>query len=454
MINPRFRTNCLALLLAAPLMGCGAKGSDIKVGSVEVSSLAGWKSECVGRWWVNLPEPIDVGASTVVLEASKFTPRKYPEFRNFTPLALKDFTRSRGKVFIGPVGFSESVPMGALEVPKDYWWRKSGDAATPFDVITSLADGYAYRWVGYPASEQKPVDIHYTPNSIAWATNGMFMVSKLLPGDDRARIFWKDIDQVPRPEHFSEAEKNPPMPPDQLPLAQEVMNKLWPRYSPRKPGQSPQGPGICTPHGFFADPTDSTERDTGVGISFVDPRFANLALHVEISTRMPHLETGLIPSEDIRQAMTPWEAAEEIAKENKKRCRPQQGTSSRDILGCSLAGATGIDSHWDVQYIKLANGQEARVMTVIYIGAFNDYKEYEVIVETAGKRGSVKEPRIVVTAEGYGSLSKEPPFTGKKPPPVEDAFKLAVAVAKSLRPREEAVDPQKPVADTWVKFRP
>lgn len=446
MINPRMRMNCLALLLAVPLIGCGAKGSDIKVESVEVSSLAGWTPECVGRWWVNVPEPIDLGASY-------FRGGDSPRFRDYSGSALKEFTSARGKVFIGPVGFSESVPLAELEVPKDYVWRKSGDATTAFDVIAQLAASNAYRWAGYPTKQQKPVDIHYTASSIAWATNGMFMVSKLLSGDDRARIFWKDIKQVSRPEHFSEAEKNPPMPADQLPLAQEVMNKLWPRYSPRKPGQSPQGPGICTPHGFFADPPDSTERDSGVGISFVDPRFANLALHVEISTRMPHLETGLIPSEDIRQAMTPWEAAEEIAKENKKRCRPQQGTSSRDILGCSLAGATGIDSHWDVQYIKLANGQEARVMTVIYIGAFNDYKEYEVIVETAGKRGAVAEPRIVVTAEGYGSLSQEPPFRGKKPPPVQEAFKLAVAIAKSLRPRDEAIDTRRPVVDSFAKFR-
>lgn len=100
-----------------------------------------------------------------------------------------------------------------------------------------------------------------------------------------------------------------------------------------------------------------------------------------------------------------------MAKELKDNCRCLQGTSSQHIFAtCACACATGIDNHWPVPYMKLANGQEARVLAITYPGAINKYKVCEVIVETAGRNASVGEPRIVVNAEGFGKLPVEAPF--------------------------------------------
>ncbi|MFT3721021.1 hypothetical protein [Pseudorhodoferax sp.] len=287
-----------------------------------------------------------------------------------------------------------------------------------------------------------------------WAGPGRFQIGIHVPEDQRGRFYWKDKSQerATMPADGERADSDSP-PPSQEPLAREVLAKLVPRYSIRQPGQMPGCPGICTPHGFFADPAGGTERDSRVSVSFVDPRYANLVLHVDIKTRMPHTETALIPTEDIRQAITPWDAAEEMARESKKRCRAQQGTASRDLFGCSFAGATGISDHWDVQYLKLANGQEARAMAITYPGSINNYTVYEVIIETAGKKGSVTEPRIVVRAEGIGKLADDKAFHGKEPPPLKEAFNLAMTLARSLRPRPQAIDPAAPVVDPWARFR-
>jgi hypothetical protein len=424
------RQRLAAAILALPVAagGCGARVPDVKVDAQAYSQPQGWQTECIGRWLIDVPAPVDFGASY-------FTTGSYAEFFDYTVPALRDSIRARGGVSVGPVAFTESVPLVER---------------VPFNDSTLSGLRYmAMRLSQYHFSRDYPEDaykrlLERTDVQSAWAGPGRFQIGFHSPEDQRGRFYWKDRTQ---------ARAEPPKEPSAEPLAREVLAKLVPRYAVRKPGQTPQGPGVCTPHGFFADPAASTELDTRISVSFVDPRYANLVLHVDIKTRMPHTEKVLIPTENIRQAITPWQAAEQMAKEDKRRCRSQQGTASQDLFGCSFAGATGISNHSDVQYLKLANGQEARVMAISYPPSISNYKAYEVIVETAGKKGSVAEPRIVVTAEGIDELTDEKAFRGKKPPPIEQAYALAVTLAKSLRPRPGAVDAARPVADTFVKMR-
>lgn len=432
----------IALMLAMSLAtgGCSAE-EPVKAESVPNAKPEGWVTECVGRWLVDVPGPVDFGAAY-------FTRGSYSEYFDYTPAALKDSTRARGGVSIGPVAFTESEPLVGM-----YKDKRMSEPASRFALMSGTLTRHLFNYTTEFRDIVRNM-VQFAPESEQlknWAAMGKFQLALHSPEDHRGRFYWKDPAQIKfeDPKAGQSAE-----PASEEPLARDVLQNLVPRYSVRKPGQMPQGAGICTPYGFFADPVQGTERDTGVSVSFVDPRFANLALHVEIKTRMPHTETALIPTEDIRKAITPWDAAELMAKEHKKRCRTQQGTASRDILGgCAFAGATGIDDHWPVQYTKLANGQEARILVITYPGAINDYKVYEVVIETAGKKGSVIEPRIVVTAEGFGKLSDEAPFRGKEPPSLQDAFKVAVSVAQSLRPRPGALSPGKPVVDSWVKFR-
>jgi hypothetical protein len=443
-LRSRHRATALMLALSAAAYGCSAKEEPVKAESVSNAKLEGSVSECVGRWLVDVPGPVDFGAAY-------FTTGSYAEFFDYTPDGLKFSTRARGGVVIGPVAFAESQVLDGVitdarsTVPVSKFRRMAGILGVhQFNYSVDSSEEYRLRKEFADQSERLR----------NWAGPGKFQISIHSEEDQRGRFYWKDPAQIkfedPKPGQSAELA----MPPSEEPLARDVLQNLVPRYSVRKPGHMPQGAGICTPHGFFADPAKGTERDTGVSVSFVDPRFTNLALHVQIKTRMPHTETALIPTEDIRKAITPWDAAREMAKEHKKSCRTQQGTASRDIFGaCAFAGATGIDDHWPVQYMKLANGQEARILVLTYPGAINDYKVYEVIIETAGRKGSVHEPRIVVTAEGFGKLSDEAPFRGKEPPALQEAFKAAVAIAKSLRPRSGAIASGVPVVDSWAKFR-
>ncbi len=423
---------------ACELVNCN-QVEPIKVDNSAYVRPQGWQTECVGRWLVDVPAPIDLGESF-------FTTGSYSEFFNYAPVALKNTTRAQGAVSIGPVAFSESIPL---------------TERVPLQNSTKTLSGLRYmanRTAGYHYTQDFPDESYIdlfpkTDTETAWAGPGRFQVSLQRPEDQRGRFYWKDQFQQHTKSDPNAARDTTAVPPVEEALAREVLNKLVPRYAIRQPGQQPSGAGVCTPHGFFADTAAGTERDSRVSVSFVDPRYTNLVLHVDIKTRMPHTETRLIPTEDIRKAMTPWAAAEEMARESKKRCRSQQGTASRDMFGCSFAGATGIKDHWDVQYMKLANGQEARVLVVTYPAAMTGYKSYDITIETAGKKGSVTEPRIVVRVEGIDGGTDEKAFDGKEPPPLHDAFNLAVTLAKSLRPRPGAIDANKPVLDPWVKFR-
>lgn len=441
----RMRLIAATLALSTVMSGCNAKSEEVKIDTAGYSKPDAWQTECIGRWLVDVPSPIDFGASYLATGS-------YPEFFDYTPSGLRESSRSRGGLTIGPVRFSESVPLTGLPIPKVYANENSRETLTALQYVALLAGSFAYPVHSGQNEEFRRILDGAT--AAAWAMPGRFQVSLSSQEDQRGRFYWRDqsqlkIDTSPPGEHPVRKQ----LAVDE-PLAREVLKNLVPRYRVRKPGDLPQGPGICTPHGFFADPSGSIERDSRVSVSFVDPRYANLAVHVEIMTRMPHTETALVPTEDIRKAITPWDAAEEIAKEHKARCRSQQGTASRGLFGsCAFAGATGIDSHWNVQYLKLANGQEARALAVTYPGSINNHKVYEAIIETAGKKGSITEPRIVITVEGFSGLSDEAAFRGKEPPPLQDAFKLALAVAKSLRQRPQAIDPAKPVVDSWAKFR-
>lgn len=432
--------------LSTGMAGCGAKAGETKVDRTPYVAPPGWQTECIGRWLIDLPTPIDIGASY-------FTLGRFPKFVNYAPEALRQSKRSRGAVSIGPVSFSESLPLKGLEIEEVYGGPNSNDKLNVLQYTALLASEYAYRGMAGALSDQGFRRLLDGPSAGAWAAPGSFQV--FMEGQDhRGRFYWRDRSQdrarMPKDGERADADKPPA---SQESLAREVLDRLVPRYSVRQPGQIPTGAGICTPHGFFADPAGITEQDSRVSVSFVDPRFANLVLHVDIKTRMLHTESALIPGEDIRKAIAPWDAAEALASEEKKRCRAQQGTASRDLFGCTFAGATGIKEHWDTQYLLLANGQEARVMAITYPGAINNHTIYEVIIETAGRKGSVVEPRVVVTAEGIGALADDKAFRGKQPPPLQDAFKLAVTLAKSLRPRPLGFDPSARVVDAWERFR-
>ena len=83
---------------ACELVNCN-KVEAIKVDTSAYVRPQGWKTECLARWLVDVPAPIDLGASY-------FTTGRYSEFFNYAPEALKNTNRAQGAVAIGPVAFS------------------------------------------------------------------------------------------------------------------------------------------------------------------------------------------------------------------------------------------------------------------------------------------------------------------------------------------------------------
>ena len=236
-------------------------------------------------------------------------------------------------------------------------------------------------------------------------------------------------------------------------IATMTTDMLRDRYRTRLPGTIPTAPGICTPYGFFADPPDATERDYVFDMRFRDPKHNNLILGISIKTRNELTAGPTIAAKDIRDEITPWDLERQYARKEREQCRGQQGTASRDILGCTFAGVTTIRKHRKVEYLKLANGQEARLLVMEYAAALNDYVAYDVLIETAGVENSATEPRIVISARGIDARTEIPALRGKNPPPIDVAVKYARELAMSLRPRAGAVDPARPVKDSLAEFR-
>lgn len=240
----------------------------------------------------------------------------------------------------------------------------------------------------------------------------------------------------------------------QLNHINSVVKNLLPRYQVRKSGEMPIAPGICTPYGFFADPPDKTERDYVFDMRFRDPRYSNLILGIQIKTRNPlNFEWWEKPPSNIREATTPWDLEREQARSSKENCRAQQGTASRDLLGCTLAGMTTIRKHREVEYLKIGNGQEARLLVMEYNPRLNEGVAYDVMIETAGVEDSPTQPRIVISARGIDSDTEVEALRGKSPPPLDEAVEIARKLALSLRLRPGAVDTNRPVADSLVGVR-
>lgn len=233
-----------------------------------------------------------------------------------------------------------------------------------------------------------------------------------------------------------------------------VVKNLLPRYQVRKPGEIPTTPGICTPYGFFADPPEKTERDYVFNMRFQDPRHSNLILGIEIKTRNPLNMEGweTVPS-TIREAKTPWDLEREQARSSKENCRAQQGTASRDLFGCTFAGMTTIRKHREVVYLKIGNGQEARLLVMEYNPRLNEGVAYDVMIETAGVEDSPTQPRIVISARGIDGDTEVDALRGKSPPPLDEAVEIARKLALSLRLRPGAVDTTRPVADSLAGVR-
>jgi hypothetical protein len=237
--------------------------------------------------------------------------------------------------------------------------------------------------------------------------------------------------------------------------AKAVIDTLWPRYRPRKLSEIPSDAGICTPYGFLADPPKTTERDYDMAFNFPDPRHSNLVLRLSVTTHSERTlgdgkQLALVKPEDMP---TPWEEEEQHARKQKEACRPQQGTASRDLFGCTFAGLTNIKDHRKVEYLALPSGQRARLLVMEYRHIDPNDPQYEVLLEAPGEPNSATRPTIYISATGMPRSSMYAGMNGKQPPDIDEAVKTVRTIAASLRLRPGAVADGAVVKDTLEGVR-
>jgi hypothetical protein len=413
-------------VLAIPIfcVGCG-RGQALVAGSPEpYRQPDGWSTECYGRFLVDVPGRLEFGAAT-------------PEFYEQTGATVETYSEERGMPFGG------GVSVAGIRLTESAARRSDND----FKRLFAQADHeYTNRLIraggasdAEEESRRRATQKHALPdNGFIWRHKSQFDFGTLVRSDMRARMLHGDLSGE-----------------GSLAQAKAVVDALWPRYRPRNTGEIPGEAGICTPYGFFADPAGVTERDYGIAFKFPDVRHSNLVLRLAITT---HSERTLSPGERLEVVKpetmpSPWEEDAKFAKKEKEKCRPQQGTASRDLLGCLFAGLTNITAHRDVAYLTLANGQRARLLVMEYRDTLDGSAAYEVRLEAPGDPNSAVRPWIDVSAQGMPKTSPIPGMGGKEPPSIDEAVTTVRTIAASLRLRPGAVAEGAQVKDTLEGVR-
>jgi hypothetical protein len=395
-----------------------------------------WATECAGRWLVDVPAPINFGVAKFKFNIEETgTHMLDVEARHLGLGSMKlatfdvlEYAPAPRESFLNPV--HKTLNFSYPDVYRDKYFDDDKD------------------WAQKHTKQLKTT----SADAVAWHSANIYDLVFYQEADRRVRRFRGDISgENPR------IYINPEVAKKTAAQAQIMVNNIWPRYQVRKPGDIPTQAGICTPYGFFADPKDSSEQDYHFAMPLRDPRHSNLVLSLEIASRPAlKLATPEQPAEalTIEETPTPWAVEEAWSQEEKAKCRPQQGTASRDLLGCMFAGGKNIKSHRPVQYLTLANGQKARLLVLEYAtGEVSGSVPYVVRLQTAGTPLSASEPRITIQATAQAANAQEAVFKGKNPPSIDQTVALVVGMAQSLRPRPGALAAGVPVKDSMAGLR-
>lgn len=396
------------------LGACNAKDD----GSREAAYVrpSGWGTECVGRFQVDLPLPINLGQAK---------PWFYSKgnWQYFADAEKNSF-------FLGRVTLSDLVFVeGAQETTGQAFDELELSAGDYFNIDVIRRGGDAELKSQRAAITTK--QLWREPRSFIWRSGNTFDFGIYVPSDQRPRMLHGELSGTGSPTQ-----------------AKAVVDALWPRYRPRKPGEMPSDAGICTPYGFFADPKGVTERDYVTDFNVRHPAHSNLVIGFSVSTRRAATEPGDITATRLEDLPTPWAIDDKIAADSKANCRPQQGTASRDLFGCTFAGVKTIKRHREPQYLTLPNGQRAQLLVVEYYAALQGEIEYEVSLTALGALDSATEPYLFVNARGIPAETKLPSMRGKKPPPIDEAVQIVLDVARSMRMRPGAVQLNAEVKDS------
>ena len=410
----------VVLPLVCWMAGCGQADAIAQTSAMTPYQRAdGWSSECFGRFVVDAPGTLELGRADTRLGATR------------TGRTNRYSDGTKGTPFGGGVSLVNAylLETGVLSSEKDF--RRISMHADGFYRIDLTRDGGPEE--EEDARRRATQKLELPNNAFIWRHKNQFDFGMLVESDMRARMLHGQLSGE-----------------GSLAQAKAVIDTLWPRYRPRKSGEIPADAGICTPYGFFADPPKATERDYGMAFNFPDVRHSNLVLRLAITT---HSERTLSPGEQLKVVKpedmpTPWDEDKESARKEKENCRPQQGTASRDLFGCTFAGLTNITKHREVEYMTLSNGQRARLLVMEYRNTLDGSAASEVRLEAPGEPNPAERPWIEVSAQGMPKSSRFPSMSGKNPPSLDEAVSTVRTIAASLRLRPGAVVEGAPVKDT------
>lgn len=411
-----------ALLGLGFLAACGAKEAG-RAALPTFEPQSGWIQECIGRYLVEVPAPINLGAARVVHQGPDGRENDHGSGIKFKIDPLGGDVQVAGLTLLETTRLAEES-----EFRKVWGWA---DRAYRIDVIR---DGGP---VEERAERAKAVQKYQLPNdAYIWRNQNKLDLGILAKTDMRARMLFGELSGE-----------------GSLKQARAVVDQLWPRFQTRTPGQWPQQAGLCTPYGFFADPADLTERDHRISLAFRHPQHPGLILRVSFATN--NVKTlGVMHSPlPIDQRPTPWEEEARWAKERRDECRSQQGTASRDLIGCAFAGARDIRRWREVQFLKLPDGQLARLLAYENNTGLLGNQTYTVKIQSAGETDSAAAPQISISVTAHVPEGEQAEAANQQLPSLDEAISIAKKLAASVRRRPGAIREGVPVADSLEGVR-
>ncbi len=404
------------------LSACDAK-EPARVELPQAEPQPGWAQECMGRYLVDVPAPINLGAARVVHQGRDGRDNEHGSgvTGQSDPLA--------GEVRVAGFELLETSRLAEAGEFESVWFR--ADRTYKIDFIR---DGYE------PEEEAERIKVAQkhalSDKGFVWRFKNKLDFGTLVKADMRARMLFGELSGE-----------------GSLKQARAVVDQLWPRFQTRTPGQWPQQAGLCTPYGFFADPANLTERDHSISLAFRHPQHPGLILRVSFATN--NVKTlGVMHSPlPIDQRPTPWEEEARWAKERRDECRSQQGTASRDLFGCAFAGARDIRRWREVQFLKLPDGQLARLLAYENNTGLLGNQAYTVKIQSAGETDSAAAPQISINVTAHVPEGEQAEAANQQLPSLDEAISIAKKLAASVRRRPGAIREGVPVADSLERVR-
>jgi hypothetical protein len=441
-INPSRRSDTLAnffnrriggtsgyclIASAVFLLSCSKNGQSQERYATDYARPADWKTVCIGRFLIDLPQSAQLGA----------TDTKYKAIYGFKGINTGN---AGGRLHYGDVQIRETIPAtkadlerihmaaraeaGSPEVYKKLLRARQEDVKY---ILDRMASSSAEEAGGYKNELQDRKDAVAEvifnsktsgeakigdPNGFAVRFGSAYGLGFFDPRDQRIRTF--------RTESFASKK-------DTVDVVAEEYRRIHESYHTRSPTDIPTTPGFCTYYGFIDEPVQA-EANVQMRVPIQIKQYPNLILSLDIEPtepdapksiqKFPNMDAGRNVLDKIGVKRTHGPKAEQILGTPGRSYAQEYGDN------CSSTSCRPADQAYDMEartFGEAGRVDRPRLILHMTAAASDDYK--------------LKRP---AEPKGY-NVPDRPSLSGHVPPPFEVGQEIFTQVLRSIRVRPGAI---------------